>query len=544
MFFKKIKTFAILMLAMSFFGLIPAPASAGMVEVQKNLVNIRQRPTTSSTSLGMTNGGALFTVKSQENNWTEVVLDNGTGWIRSDLLQTAPQIRLTASSVRVRKGPGTNYDIIGQVNRGETYSLLEAQNGWYQIDRTQGQGWISGDYATVVTGGAPSAATVPAAAAIPTNAPVETPAAPAAIPTETPASPAASVPTEAPPISGGGNQNASVQPAPAVPVVQDVLAVPLSRGASFAVIDAGGRPALVIKGVDQSQVQTQVQSSSMGKSLSIIISGSYVCKYESALERLGLTKVSLNGSGGSLTVLIETNFSIVLKPNYNISTQSLELGLTDQIQTQSNAAVSASAPLNQGARRIVVIDPGHGGFTANGFDPGALGYVTRLPERVVVLDISTQLKAILENAGYTVIMTHAGSTTLSLTGRADVANNAGADIFVSVHANASLRHDYGGHSTYFYAPPSNPELYAQRRLRNMLAASIQGELVKAGGRLDLGVMESNFAVLRDTRVPSVLIETAFLSHPEEEQLLGSADYRRKLAEGIAEGIHLYFRSIR
>jgi N-acetylmuramoyl-L-alanine amidase len=154
-----------------------------------------------------------------------------------------------------------------------------------------------------------------------------------------------------------------------------------------------------------------------------------------------------------------------------------------------------------------------------------------------------QLKAILESAGHNVIMTHTGSTTLSLTGRADVANNAGADIFVSIHANASVRHDYGGHSTYFYAPAGNPELYAQRRLRNMLAADIQGEMVKAGGRLDLGVLESNFAVLRDTRVPSVLVETAFLSHPEEEQLLGSADYRRKLAEGIAKGIYAYFQHI-
>jgi N-acetylmuramoyl-L-alanine amidase len=140
-------------------------------------------------------------------------------------------------------------------------------------------------------------------------------------------------------------------------------------------------------------------------------------------------------------------------------------------------------------------------------------------------------------------MTHTGSTPLDLTGRANVANNAQADIFVSIHANASTRHDYGGHSTYFYAPASSPELYAQRRLRNMLAADIQGEMVKAGGRPDLGVLESNFAVLRDTRVPSVLVETAFLSHPEEERLLGSADYRRKLADGISKGIELYFQHI-
>jgi N-acetylmuramoyl-L-alanine amidase len=491
----------------------------------------------------MVDKGTLFTVQGQENDWTQVALTNGTGWIRSDLLLVAAQVRLTASSVRVRKGPGTNYDILGQVGRGETYPLLGAQNGWYQIDK----GWISGDYATVVAGGSPAAA-VPAVAAVapPPTEPAPTESRPAeSSSTATPPAetPAAAVPTEAPPIFAGGGETQGVLSLSSSPaaVVQDVMAVPLGRGVSFSVIDAGGRPDLVVKGVDPSQVQTQVSSSNMGKSLTITISGSYVYKYESAVERLGLTRVSLSGTGGSLTVLIESTFSIALKQNYDAATQSLKLGLTEQIvQTQSAAAPASS---NQGARRTVVIDPGHGGFTANGFDPGALGYLTRLPERVVVLDISTQLKAILESNGYNVIMTHTGSTTLSLTGRADVANNAGADIFVSVHANASVRHDYGGHSTYFYAPASNSALYAQRRLRNMLAADIQGEMVKAGGRIDLGVMESNFAVLRDTRVPSVLIETAFLSHPEEEQLLGSADYRRKLAEGIARGIHTYFQHV-
>jgi N-acetylmuramoyl-L-alanine amidase len=343
--------------------------------------------------------------------------------------------------------------------------------------------------------------------------------------------------------AGAGSQGISgTSSAGGNTVTQDVLAVPLGGGVSFSVADQGGRPELVIKGVDRMRVRTEIPASSMGKSLSIIIDGTYERQYETALDRIGLTRISLAGTGGALTISVDAIFSIVIKEQYDAAAKILRLGLTDQV-IRAQSAAAADTP-NTGSQKLIVIDPGHGGFSAGGFDPGALGYRTKLQERVVVLDISMQMKTLLEARGYRVIMTHTGSTTLDLPGRANVANNAGANIFVSVHANASLKHDYGGHTTYFYAPADKPELFAQRRLRNMLAADIQGELVKAGGRPDLGVLEANFAVLRATRMPSVLVETAFLSHPDEEQLLGSADYRRRLAEGIVKGIDLYFQKVR
>ena len=93
---------------------------------------------------------------------------------------------------------------------------------------------------------------------------------------------------------------------------------------------------------------------------------------------------------------------------------------------------------------------------------------------------------------------------------------------------------------HYYAPLWNSVLGAQRLERQKLATLVQRELVKSGGRRNIGILEENFAVLRETRVPSILVETAYLSDKEEEILLSQDWYRQKLAEGIANGIIAYF----
>jgi len=161
----------------------------------------------------------------------------------------------------------------------------------------------------------------------------------------------------------------------------------------------------------------------------------------------------------------------------------------------------------------------------------------------VNLDVALQLQQLLTQQGAKVIMTHAtGTTYLSLAGRADIANKRDADIFISIHVNSNTNTTYSGTSVYYYAPTWDINLSSQRWLRQTLASSVQAELVKAGGRKDLGIMEANFAVLRKTTVPSILIETAFVSNQEEERLLNTTAFKTKLAWGIYKGIEKYFNS--
>jgi len=185
--------------------------------------------------------------------------------------------------------------------------------------------------------------------------------------------------------------------------------------------------------------------------------------------------------------------------------------------------------------KTIVIDPGHASIQPGGWsDPGAVG-PSKLYERDVVLDIGMTVSKLLKDKGANVIMTRTGNTNLTLGGRADVANNNKADIFVSIHTNANTSRAINGSSTYFYG-----NVNGQYQAREKLAKSIQKELVTSAQRKDLGILQSPFAVLKYTKVPSVLVETAFISNYEEEKLLADPGFRQKVAQGIAQGIENYF----
>ncbi len=186
--------------------------------------------------------------------------------------------------------------------------------------------------------------------------------------------------------------------------------------------------------------------------------------------------------------------------------------------------------------KIIVLDPGHGSIQpGNWSDPGAVG-PSDVYERDVVLDISEKVANILNSQGATVIMTRTGDTVLSLAGRAAVANDVNADIFVSIHANASPNKEAKGSSVYYYAPTWRSD----SAKREKLARLIQYYMVNNAGTKDLGVFEKGFTVLTETQVPSVLVETAFISNRYEEKMLIMDDFQNKLARGIVQGINSYF----
>ncbi|MEW6242986.1 MAG: SH3 domain-containing protein [Bacillota bacterium] len=139
--------------------------------------------------------------------------------------------------------------------------------------------------------------------------------------------------------------------------------------------------------------------------------------------------------------------------------------------------------------RVIVIDPGHGGST-----PGAVG-VTGLLEKEVTLDVSLRVAEKLRQAGAVVVMTRDTDTTVHLARRVAIAEAAGAQAFVSIHANSHPNRNISGTETYYYrGKPSGLESY-------YLAAHLQNELVKALGLRDIGVKHGNFRVIRETTMP-------------------------------------------
>lgn len=184
--------------------------------------------------------------------------------------------------------------------------------------------------------------------------------------------------------------------------------------------------------------------------------------------------------------------------------------------------------------RIIVLDPGHGGA-----DPGATG-PGGLREKDVNLDVAWKTARLLREEGVEVVMTRTGDVRLGATAgqdleaRSRIANSSGADLFISLHCNASLSRTSNGTSVYYHAHPVNSAQNAK------LARAVQDSLVRALGRKNLGAVSCNFYVLKYTDMPGVLVETAFLSNPEEERLLGQDWFRAQVAAAVVEGIRNYY----
>jgi len=172
-----------------------------------------------------------------------------------------------------------------------------------------------------------------------------------------------------------------------------------------------------------------------------------------------------------------------------------------------------------GRGHLVAIDPGHGGR-----DPGAIG-PGGLRESDIVLDIALQVRDLLRQDGIRVMMIRETDVTVELLDRPRLAREAGATIYASIHANANGRATVNGSETYYLTPQSLA-----------LAQMIQDELGVVLGLPSRGIKTASFLVLRDTGIPSVLVETAFISNAVEEARLSDIGFRQRLSRAIHRGI--------
>lgn len=230
---------------------------------------------------------------------------------------------------------------------------------------------------------------------------------------------------------------------------------------------------------------------------------------------------------------------------------------------------SLSRQLGLGVHRIV-IDPGHGGH-----DPGAR--VRGLSESELVLDVALRLeKLLLKDPGVEVVLTRRSQVFVPLEERTAIANREGADLFLSIHANASRNRKARGIETYFLNFASNPdaEAVAAREnsasgrtmhslpdivkaiaLNNKLdesrdfATLVQRAMIDHLGRSyksvrDLGVKQAPFVVLIGAGMPSILAEISFVTHSQEGKLLKTASYRQRIAEALYQGVRRYQTSLK
>jgi N-acetylmuramoyl-L-alanine amidase len=219
-------------------------------------------------------------------------------------------------------------------------------------------------------------------------------------------------------------------------------------------------------------------------------------------------------------------------------------------------------------RRIntIVIDPGHGGK-----DPGALGKKTY--EKYITLEVALKLKSKLESdLGVKVLLTRSTDEFISLQDRTSMANRNNADLFISLHCNASKSKNASGMEVYFLAPAKTSEAKDVAAFENSvveafeggkeavkayddlqfiladlmqteqleessdLAVRLQTELVNKSKTNDRGIKQADFFVLRGAFMPSVVVEMGFITNEEEEKKMMNKDYQNQLVASIINGI--------
>jgi N-acetylmuramoyl-L-alanine amidase len=194
--------------------------------------------------------------------------------------------------------------------------------------------------------------------------------------------------------------------------------------------------------------------------------------------------------------------------------------------TASTPLSADGLPVVPRGRFRVVIDPGHGGP-----DPGAVG-IRGLRETDVVLDVSLQVARLLQARGVNVVMTRTSEVDVDLPPRVALANRVGADVFVSVHANAlsMARPDVNGIETFFFSSGQS------RRL----AGALQNQMLAVSpGSPNRGVKQGRFFVIRRTVMPSALVEMGFVTGALDAPRLADPAHRRRLALALATGILQY-----
>jgi len=322
---------------------------------------------------------------------------------------------------------------------------------------------------------------------------------------------------------------------------------------------------------------TQLAPELAGKSIDI--GDALLNRVRVAQPVAGMTRVVLETKGNS-------NFSVSLEPNpYRLVVEIRKIGapsgavnlFPDAEAEKNRLAIVVPPPTKEDLQlkaRVpkmrIVVDAGHGGW-----DLGTVGR-RGLLEKDLVLEIAQRLGKLLESRlGSDVIFTRQDDNYIPLDERASIANQAQADLFISVHANYSDLPSARGVETYytntFSAPGSKDagskdvdshasngkdsvgptlsaaDLHERIEQSRRLAASVQRSLygtlsVENPGLRDRGIKEASFVVLTESAMPGILAEVSFVSSPTDEQKLRSDGYREQIAEALYRGIARYAAS--
>ncbi len=216
----------------------------------------------------------------------------------------------------------------------------------------------------------------------------------------------------------------------------------------------------------------------------------------------------------------------------------LSLGACSHLEMPTDDVAMPNVPKPTPKRELIIVDAGHGGK-----DAGTSNKKDRYEEKVLTLETAFLISDALKQLGYKTLLTRSNDIFLPLETRAEIANSVNADLFVSIHYNFSSSASAEGIEVYYYKENKSPNSSRITQSKE-LAGEVLKKVIKNTGAESRGLKTENFAVIRETKMPAILIEGGFLSNPKERERLHDPRYLQELAGGIAHGVDQYLKTHR
>ena len=539
------------------FGQQQYAMAAYRIEITAQVLNVREGASTAYDIVAQIQKGEQFTTVAEKDGWYKITLADGKeGWILALYTKVVDQaypdyVKLAGGTVNIRSGPGTNYAVIGSFLDDMVLPVLTLKGDWYQIQMTDGStGWVASwlmqaalDLDKPTTGDNNSSS------------------------------------------DNSGKQRATVDSDTlnlrAKPDNNGTIISRLTRGTNMTILARSGdwyyirtetgkegyvpflyiryldtatssvtsptaaAPTMFWNGFGEPPGTANVTFQKVSLGMDIVLESQGHIDYQLTEMRNGkglelITDCALNGelANGILNDAIH-KMAWTGEHSNGISIEWQKELYYDIEQSADGKMITLHIGTSPLIGKTIVIDAGHGGYkTSQNIDVGAVG-ASGLQESDITLDITLKTQKKLMDAGAKVILTRNGYSYLTLEERAWVSNVNNADIFLSIHVNSFTSSAAKGASTWIYAPADNSRYNRAERLR--LAECLQNQIVAQTGLSNYGIREDRFVVIRESLMPSALIETAFISNPEEEKLLGTESFRAQYAQAITSGLADFFK---
>ncbi|WP_078379567.1 SH3 domain-containing protein [Sutcliffiella halmapala] len=565
---------------------VPAAFANRTIEVATDVLNVREKPDANSTIISKVVRGETYPVVETQGEWLKIqVTSNKAGWVATYLVSennqstptpqgsnTSSEVQVLTDDLRVRSGPGTNFNVVGFIHSTDQVSYIDQNENWVKI-RTNGiEGWVSNEFVSIH-----------AKKQKETTDDSENQPAPKTNQTATVTTDGLNVRSEP---STQSEVLDSLSEGKIVNVVEkrsNWLKISYDKktgwihhdyaklenhNSSNESSESGSKTSATIS---VSGLNVREEPNLNGEIVDQILEGTNVtiisernnwCEIEYDNGRTGwvagwflekkplsVNHSTLNGEGSIIILDNGTNIrnepttsaKVIYRANegdsfpiIGIENNWYKIELSDGteayvagwiVATKGQTPTITRAGAEQYLKnKVIVLDPGHGGR-----DVGAIG-VQGTYEKDLTLRTSRLLQDKLKAAGATVFLTRQNDTFVSLPARARTANYHGADAFISIHYDSIDDSSVTGTTTYYYQAPDK-----------YLANYVHQSLIQLTNLRDRNVRQDNYLVLRENRQPSLLLELGYISNRGEELTVLSSDFQERASTAIYQGLAQYFK---